>query len=696
MTRFTDLRAEPYVIPATELGEENPLPIFRNPVQDVELGFREEVPAEERRGLGWQIGYRVLPYRLQDSFDRRLKQREFESIVLENDFLKATFLPELGGRVIALYDKTKRRELLSPNPVIRLVNFAMRGAWFIGGIEWNGGHYGHHYLTCSPIFAARIIGTQGEPALRLYELERCKMFAWQIDCHLPPDSPFLYAHVRMVNTSKRQIPAFWWTTMGIPDTPETRVICPADSGIYLDMHMEELGFGYSELPIVEAIGGKDITYPINSPNTNVLFFRIPDEQRKWIAAVDDEGRGVVETSTARMFGRKMFCWGNHIGGHHWQNFLSIPKTTGYMEIQAGIARVQEQCIPMQPGEQWAWTQAFGYLEADPKRVRGDNWQTAWQTVDEALAARLSVQAMEDMEREFSTVSNSRIVSILTRGGGWGALENMRQQTENQSNTIPVSLCFPESTIGPEQQRWLDLLQKGALSEQNPSAIPGAWMVQQEWQDLLEASVLQKKGAHWYARLHLGVMYMENGQAEKAKQAWEKSIDEQPSCWAYRNLASLMMIQGDIEDACSLILKAWDVAISQNLQIGALATECVEFLCLGKKYQQAREIYESLPVELREKEALVLLRAEIALEEQDFKTVEKALEWDYARLTEKGDLLTNLWFRMWEKKRSIEIGQPIDEPSRQWIRENHPPPPRIEFRSKRRGYLSRTTYKLFDR
>ena len=48
MTRFTDLRVEPYVVPATELGEENPLPIFRNPVQDVELAFRDAVPAEER------------------------------------------------------------------------------------------------------------------------------------------------------------------------------------------------------------------------------------------------------------------------------------------------------------------------------------------------------------------------------------------------------------------------------------------------------------------------------------------------------------------------------------------------------------------------------------------------------------------------------------------------------------------------
>jgi tetratricopeptide (TPR) repeat protein len=522
------------------------------------------------------------------------------------------------------------------------------------------------------------------------------MFAWQIDCHLPPDSPFLYAHVRVVNTTKSQIPMFWWTTMGIPDTPETRVICPAGSGLYLDMHMEKLGFGYSELPKVEAIGGKDITYPINSPNTNVMFFRIADQQRKWIAAVNGEGRGVVETSTSRMFGRKMFCWGNHIGGHHWQNFLSIPKATGYMEIQAGIARVQEQCIPMQAGERWSWTQAFGYLEADPKKVRGQNWAGAWKTVDQALSSRLPEQAVVEMEREFSAISDSRIVNILAEGSGWGALEQMRQRADKEPNTIPVSLVFPGSTIGPEQQRWVSLLRQGALPQQDPSEVPGEWMVQQEWLDRLEASVQKVENTHWYAWLHLGVMYMENGQTEKAQEAWEKSIDEQPSCWAYRNLACLQMIGGDTPSACSLILKAWDTAMSQNLQLGALASECVEFLCLGKNFQKAREIYDSLPPKLREKEELILLRAEIALEEQDFETVERALEWDYARLTEKGDLLTSLWFRLQEQKRSIEIGQPVDEAMREWVQENCPPPPRIEFRSRRKGYLSRTTYKLFDR
>ena len=47
----------------------------------------------------------IFPYRMQDLYDRSEELTPYIGVVLENDYLKALFLPELGGRLWSLYDK---------------------------------------------------------------------------------------------------------------------------------------------------------------------------------------------------------------------------------------------------------------------------------------------------------------------------------------------------------------------------------------------------------------------------------------------------------------------------------------------------------------------------------------------------------------------------------------------------------------
>ena len=53
-------------------------------------------------------GYGTLPsaypYRQYNTYNRKLKQTDINTAVLENDYIKAVFLPELGGRLWSLTD----------------------------------------------------------------------------------------------------------------------------------------------------------------------------------------------------------------------------------------------------------------------------------------------------------------------------------------------------------------------------------------------------------------------------------------------------------------------------------------------------------------------------------------------------------------------------------------------------------------
>ena len=172
-------------IPGSNLKGENPQPRFRE--INANMYCREDgtLKVEEHIGYGVGCNVRTLPYRMQDRYDRSENMIHVKTIVMENDYLKATFLPEYGGKLWSLYAKDEGRELIFVNPVFRFANLANRNAWISGGIEWNLGHMGHHMHTSSDLYCAKVISPDGEVFLRMYEYEAVHAQFYQMDFHLP-------------------------------------------------------------------------------------------------------------------------------------------------------------------------------------------------------------------------------------------------------------------------------------------------------------------------------------------------------------------------------------------------------------------------------------------------------------------------------------------------------------------------------
>jgi hypothetical protein len=633
---MSELRIGTWTMPAADLGQDNPLPPFRTGGRGLKIERSPDIPERIFENMAHGHLPNPLPYSLQDGYTRDLQPRDFQVAVLENEFLRATFLLEFGGRLWSLVHKPSNRELLEVNSVFQLAHLGLRNAWFSGGVEWNIGTTGHSPFTCAPLFAARVERTDGTPILRLYEWERFRRVPFQIDAYLPAGSPVMLLRVRITNPNEHEVPMYWWSNIAVPEGEDTRVIVPADSAYCIGCRGNELA-----RVSIPSFAGTDYTYSANVNHAADLFFHIPQGQRPWIAALDGEGRGLAHVSTNNLFGRKLWVWGMGSGGRKWQKHLS-PPGNGYVEIQAGLTRTQLEHLIMPPNAEWSWLEAFGLVEADSEAVHGSDWTQACRAVDDKLEKLIPTHQLNAEFEHGKDLADKPPAELLQRGSGWGALERKRREAMGESPLCSAGLSFDDASLSDEQ-------------------IP--WMTQD--------------GVGWLAWFHLGVMRHYAGDREGASQAWEHSLDQAETPWATRNLAALAWEEGDLNQAADYYVAACRMMPS----LLPLVVECGQCLVeTGRPYDWLGLLTE-IPQPIRSAGRIRLLEARAALAIGNLEPVERffADRVVIADLREGESTLSDLWFELHEHRLSDTESMPIDAALRERVRLEYPVPEEFDFR-----------------
>ncbi|MBQ8474449.1 MAG: DUF5107 domain-containing protein [Clostridia bacterium] len=523
------------------------------------------------------------PYKMQDMYTRELKDKEMNAVVLENEYLRATFLPEWGGKLMSLIDKEKNCDLLYCNTVMRPCNLAIRNAWTSGGVEWNCGIFGHNVHTCDTMFTTTTELPDGTPVLRMYEYERIRRVVQQMDFFLPEGSRMLYARNRIINPLPDVVPMYWWSNIAVPETPDTRIIVNADTAYMADNNIS--------VQNILDYNGDDATYPINVPAAMDFFYKIPDLGRRYEAALDADGYGLIQTSTHRLKGRKLFCWGQNPGGDRWQEYLTEDGSPDrYIEIQAGICHTQYECMPMPPNTTWEWLEAYGAMNADGDKVHGE-WQGAKAEVAARLDEIITAEALEQMLEDTKPMAKSKATGeLLFCGSGWGALENMLRAKQGRPQ-MAAHLDFGE--VGEEQADWVHLMNRGTLPEHSPENAPVSWMLQNEWVDMLRAAADGGDLTNWYTQLQLGVAYLCRNNLQEAYERIDRSYKLCPSPWALHALANFKRLLGDAGSAAALCAKA----ARMKLDDASLAKEAMELLVIADKNEEAIELAAEFPEEI---------------------------------------------------------------------------------------------------
>ena len=307
----------------------------------------------------------TYPYTMQDHLSRTKVNRTYKAFFLENEYLKVTCLPDLGGRLHSVFDKTTNQEMFHTNQVIKPGMIAMRGAWISGGVEWNSGPQGHTVTILSPVDVISGESPDGSAFLEINNQEKIFRTRWTVRVTLHPGRAYLDERIRISNPTDGMHPYYFWNCTAFPNRPGTRFIYPMTLGTD---HSARQFFTW---PIHK---GKDLTWLKNYETpTSVFGYRCEFD---FFGAYDvDRDRGIVSAANHRECGgKKAWTWGESNFGKVAQQNLTDDDGP-YIEVQSGPLPTQSDYGLLGPHDEVSW-QEYWY----PVHGLGDGFEFATKDV----------------------------------------------------------------------------------------------------------------------------------------------------------------------------------------------------------------------------------------------------------------------------------------------------------------------------
>jgi uncharacterized protein DUF5107 len=165
------------------------------------------------------------PYTLRTHLTGHGIDKTLRAIFLENDYLKCSILPDLGGHLYTCTDKISGRPMFYANPSIKKANVGYRGAWAAFGMEFNF-PVSHNWVSLSPVDFAVAQHKDGSGSVTVGNIDRVYGMQWSVEMLLRPKSAVLEQLVRLSNPSDVRHRFYWWNNAAIQVWDDSHIEYP--------------------------------------------------------------------------------------------------------------------------------------------------------------------------------------------------------------------------------------------------------------------------------------------------------------------------------------------------------------------------------------------------------------------------------------------------------------------------------------
>ncbi len=286
----------------------------------------------------WRL-YRY-PYTMYDRLTNKRGERTYKALYVENQYVKALVLPELGGRLHGAQDKTNGYQFLYNQKVIKPALIGLTGAWISGGVEWNF-PIGHRQSGFRDVDWTTEINPDSSKTVWVGETDKLTGMRWSVGVTVHPGRNWVETKVRLYNCTPYVQRFQYWATSAVRATWNYQAVIPTEI---------MTGHGKREFYHWPVNDGVDISYWKNNPASGSKF--VVDSESDYFGGYSPEkNAGMVhyaEHSIVR--GKKLWTWGTAPSGRLWEKILTDGDLP-YYEPQAGAySDNQPSLFWIKPGE----------------------------------------------------------------------------------------------------------------------------------------------------------------------------------------------------------------------------------------------------------------------------------------------------------------------------------------------------------
>jgi len=335
---------------------------------------------------------KVYPLPFTDRIAENPVDRAWKAVWLENEFLSVLVLPEIGGRIHRIVDKSTGYDLIYNQRIIKPALVGLAGPWISGGIEFNWPQH-HRPATFLPVNHEIEKHADGSVTVWCSDHDPMARMKGMHGVCLHPGKAYVELKVRAYNRTSLTQTFLWWANVATEVHEAYQSFFPPDvyyvadharrsmseyplaQGAYYGVNYGERGrkgVPKSEVPrqyIPPNCGGKttvgyaanDLSFYANIPVPT--SYMCMGSQEDFFGGYDYKAQaGIVHVANHHISpGKKQWTWGNHEFGYAWDRNLTDANARGefppYIEIMAGVYTDNQPDFSfLQPGETKTWSQ----------------------------------------------------------------------------------------------------------------------------------------------------------------------------------------------------------------------------------------------------------------------------------------------------------------------------------------------------
>lgn len=310
---------EKVIIPTYEVGQANKNPMFL-----------------EKRVYQGSSG-KVYPIPVIDKICDEKVEKEYNMVVLKNEYLRIEILPELGGRIQRALDKTNNYDFVYYNHVIKPALVGLAGPWISGGIEFNWPQH-HRPSTFEPIEYEIEEYKDGSKTVWVSEIDKMYGTKGMAGFTLYPGKAYLEIKGQLYNGTQNPQTFLWWANPAVTVNDYTKSIFPPDVHAVMDHGKRDV----SKFPIatgeyykMDYSAGVDIGRYKNIPvPTSYMAYK---SNYNFVGGYDFGVKaGILHVADHHISpGKKQWTWGNGDFGKAWDRNLT-DEDGPYIELMTGI------------------------------------------------------------------------------------------------------------------------------------------------------------------------------------------------------------------------------------------------------------------------------------------------------------------------------------------------------------------------